>query len=178
MHFDSFSFGSIQIDGTLYEHDVVIDRGEIRKRKKKAVQEISGTVRPYAALDRRRDSLEMPSARRGQRSLWTLARDAGSRARSRASQDQVARPAHQRGHRDAQAGAKKHECNSSRDVLSMSAPLALAATNFAALTLPGNEGKLVDTPTNRWSPRIVRDVPFTFPTQQKGANPCTQDSLK
>ncbi len=35
MHFDSFSFGSIQIDGTVYEHDVIIDRGEIRKRKKK-----------------------------------------------------------------------------------------------------------------------------------------------
>jgi len=35
MHFDSFSFGSIQIDGTVYEHDVVIDGGEIRKRKKK-----------------------------------------------------------------------------------------------------------------------------------------------
>jgi len=35
MHFDSFSFGSIQIDGTVYEHDVVIDRGEIRKRMKK-----------------------------------------------------------------------------------------------------------------------------------------------
>lgn len=35
MHFDGFSFGSIQIDGTVYEHDVIIDRGEIRKRKKK-----------------------------------------------------------------------------------------------------------------------------------------------
>jgi hypothetical protein len=35
MHFDKFSFGSIQIDGSTYEHDVVIDRGEIRKRKKK-----------------------------------------------------------------------------------------------------------------------------------------------
>jgi hypothetical protein len=34
MHFESFSFGSIQIDGTTYEHDVVIDRGEVRKRKK------------------------------------------------------------------------------------------------------------------------------------------------
>jgi len=29
------SFGSIRIDGTTYEHDVVIDRGEVRKRKKK-----------------------------------------------------------------------------------------------------------------------------------------------
>src|SRR5690349_12604992 len=35
MHFDSFSFGSIRIDNTLYKHDVVIDRGQIRKRKKK-----------------------------------------------------------------------------------------------------------------------------------------------
>jgi putative FmdB family regulatory protein len=35
MRFDKFSFGSIQIDGSTYEHDVVIDRGEISKRKKK-----------------------------------------------------------------------------------------------------------------------------------------------
>lgn len=36
MRFEAFSFGSIRIDGVTYEHDVVIDRGEIRKRKKKA----------------------------------------------------------------------------------------------------------------------------------------------
>ncbi len=35
MRFDEFSFGSIRIDGVTHEHDVVIDRGEIRKRKKK-----------------------------------------------------------------------------------------------------------------------------------------------
>ena len=35
MRFDSFSFGSLQIDGSTYEHDVIIDHGEIRKRKKK-----------------------------------------------------------------------------------------------------------------------------------------------
>ncbi len=35
MRFASFSFGSLQIDGSTYEHDVVIDHGEIRKRKKK-----------------------------------------------------------------------------------------------------------------------------------------------
>ena len=33
MRFEDFSFGSIRIDGTTYEHDVVIDRGQIRKRK-------------------------------------------------------------------------------------------------------------------------------------------------
>ena len=36
MRFEEFSFGSIRIDGVAHEHDVVIDRGEIRKRKKKA----------------------------------------------------------------------------------------------------------------------------------------------
>ena len=34
MRFEGFSFGSLGIDGKTYEHDVVIDRGEIRKRKK------------------------------------------------------------------------------------------------------------------------------------------------
>src|ERR1700756_1700918 len=35
LRFEAFSFGSICIDGSTYEHDVIIDRGEIRKRKKK-----------------------------------------------------------------------------------------------------------------------------------------------
>ena len=35
MRFEAFSFGSICIDGVTYEHDVVIDRGRVRKRKKK-----------------------------------------------------------------------------------------------------------------------------------------------
>jgi len=35
MRFQKFSFGSIRIDGVSYEHDVVIDRGEVCKRKKK-----------------------------------------------------------------------------------------------------------------------------------------------
>jgi hypothetical protein len=36
LKFEKFAFGSIRIDGVDYEHDVVIDRGEISKRKKKA----------------------------------------------------------------------------------------------------------------------------------------------
>jgi hypothetical protein len=34
MRFGKFSFGTLQIDGRTYEQDVVIERGEIRKRKK------------------------------------------------------------------------------------------------------------------------------------------------
>jgi len=36
VHFEKFSFGSIRIDGETYDYDLVIDRGEIKKRKKKA----------------------------------------------------------------------------------------------------------------------------------------------
>ena len=35
MQIESFSFGSIRIDGTTHDHDVVIEHGEIRKREKK-----------------------------------------------------------------------------------------------------------------------------------------------
>ncbi len=35
MRFNAFSFGSIRIDGVTYQHDVVIDHGQVRKRKKK-----------------------------------------------------------------------------------------------------------------------------------------------
>jgi hypothetical protein len=36
MRIDGFTFGSIRIDGVVYDHDVVIARGRVRKRKKKA----------------------------------------------------------------------------------------------------------------------------------------------
>jgi hypothetical protein len=35
MRFEKFSFGSIRIEGVTYEHDVIIDHGQVRKRKKK-----------------------------------------------------------------------------------------------------------------------------------------------
>jgi hypothetical protein len=35
MRVEAFSFGSICIDGATYTHDVLIDRGHVRKRKKK-----------------------------------------------------------------------------------------------------------------------------------------------
>ena len=36
MKFQRFEFGSLVIDGTEFDYDVIIDRGEIVKRKKKA----------------------------------------------------------------------------------------------------------------------------------------------
>jgi hypothetical protein len=39
MYFGKLHFGSLAIDGVTYKYDVVIDRGKIRKRKKKPSKE-------------------------------------------------------------------------------------------------------------------------------------------
>ena len=36
MRFTGYSFGSVRVDGVSYDHDLIIDRGKIRKRKKAA----------------------------------------------------------------------------------------------------------------------------------------------
>ena len=36
MRFSDYTFGSVRVDGVTYEHDLIIDRGRVRKRKKAA----------------------------------------------------------------------------------------------------------------------------------------------
>lgn len=40
MRFEHYEFGSIRVDGTMFDHDLVIDRGEIRQRKKGPSKEL------------------------------------------------------------------------------------------------------------------------------------------
>ena len=42
MRFEHFGFRSIRINGTTYNHDVVIDRGQIRRRKTKPSKQFRG----------------------------------------------------------------------------------------------------------------------------------------
>ena len=42
MRFTGYSFGSIRVDGVTYEHDLIIDRGKIRKRNKAASRKFRG----------------------------------------------------------------------------------------------------------------------------------------
>ncbi len=42
MRFSDYSFGSLRVDGVTYRHDLVIDRGTIRKRKKAASRKYRG----------------------------------------------------------------------------------------------------------------------------------------
>ena len=42
MQFTGYSFGSVQVNGETYDHDLIIDRGKIRKRKKAASRKFRG----------------------------------------------------------------------------------------------------------------------------------------
>jgi len=63
MDFERFMFGSIRIDGVTYEHDLVIDRGRVAKRKKKPSKKFRAAFGPYTDLHKREDPLEMQQAR-------------------------------------------------------------------------------------------------------------------
>jgi hypothetical protein len=51
------AFGSIEIDGRQYDHDVVIDQGAVRKRAKKPSKTATDSIWPHAAVGRRGNSL-------------------------------------------------------------------------------------------------------------------------
>jgi len=42
MRFTAYTFGSLRVDGVTYDHDLIIDRGKIRKRKKAASKKFRG----------------------------------------------------------------------------------------------------------------------------------------
>ena len=42
MRFTEYSFGSVRVDGVAYDHDLIIDRGKIRKRKKAPSRKLRG----------------------------------------------------------------------------------------------------------------------------------------
>ena len=42
MQVSDYSFGSVRVDGVTYDHDLIIDRGKIRKRSKAASRKYRG----------------------------------------------------------------------------------------------------------------------------------------
>jgi len=53
MHFDKFAFGSIQIDGSTYEHDVVIDGEFANARRNPPSNSASSSATRHYLLRRR-----------------------------------------------------------------------------------------------------------------------------
>src|SRR6266568_6473828 len=90
MRFDNFSFGSLRIDDSTYEHDVVIDRGEIRDRKKKPSKKFRddfGHTPLSIAEDIPWKCCQLVI---GYWCIRQIAGDERSRARGKASQGQIA----------------------------------------------------------------------------------------
>src|SRR5919198_2957302 len=102
MRFEDFSFGSVRIDGTAYEHDVVIDRGEVRRRKKKASKKFRDAF-GHTPLSLEERIPGNAIAWRSARSIRPTAGDGRSAARSRASQDRVAHFSHGQSNRGAES---------------------------------------------------------------------------
>ena len=46
MRFTGYSFGSVRVDGVTYDHNLVIDRGKICKRKRAASRKFRGVALP------------------------------------------------------------------------------------------------------------------------------------
>jgi hypothetical protein len=53
MRIDQFTFGSVRIDGVIYEYDVVIAMGRVRKRKKKSSKPFRDAFGHTRCLSRR-----------------------------------------------------------------------------------------------------------------------------
>ncbi len=74
MRVTDYSFGSIRTDGVTYDHDLIIDRGKMRKRKKAAV--LSGSVQ-LAAVKNSITSRNLPARTLG--TCRVVRRNAGQR---------------------------------------------------------------------------------------------------
>jgi hypothetical protein len=94
MRFQKFSFGSIQIEGVAYEHDVVIDRWKVRKRKKKPSKQFRDEFghTPVSIEEKVPWQCHRHRNRR-------LAGDGRGEARGETPQDRLARPPNRRCHR-------------------------------------------------------------------------------
>ena len=117
MRFEDFSFGSLRIDGTAYQHDVVIDRGEVRRRKKKASKKFRDDFGHTPLSLAEKIPLEMPPAGGRHRRIRQTAGDEGSAARSRAPQDRIARFSDGQSNRGVESRLRGYQRHPACDVL-------------------------------------------------------------
>jgi hypothetical protein len=116
VRFTGYSFGSVRVDGITYDHDLIIDRGKIRKRKKAASKRFRGAYR-HTPLSIAEDipwrcrRLVIGTGADG------AAGDEAGPGRGPPPQGRPCRPAHGRGDRHASRGHQGHQRRPVRDVL-------------------------------------------------------------
>ena len=118
MRFTGYSFGSVQVDGVTYDHDLIIDRGKIRKRKKAASRKFRDAYghTPLSAAE------DIPWRCR-RLVIGAGAGDAGGPRRGSPPQHRPGRPAHGAGRRRADQDRSRHQRRLAPDLLNRPAVL-------------------------------------------------------
>ncbi len=137
MHFGNFSFGSVRIDGRPFEHDVVIDRGEIRDRKKKPSKKFRDDL-GHTPLSIAEDipwkcsQLVIGTGAYGRLPVMKEVEREAKRHKVKllASQGQIADSADNQSHRDIARRPRRHQRDHPRDMLSA------AARRYTAARIP------------------------------------------
>jgi hypothetical protein len=118
MEFGKFRFGSIAIDDVTYEHDVVIDRGKIRKRKKKPSKKFRGQFgrTPVSIEEKLPWKCRRLVVRHGK--IWIPSGDGRGEEGGWQPENRADDSPYRRSHGNTGQEVSGHECDSPRDVLS------------------------------------------------------------
>jgi len=114
MRFEAFSFGSIRIDGITYNHDVIIDRGEVHKRKKKASKRFRDDFGHTPLSVEERIPWKCRSLVIG---TGTGALPVMDEVKQEARRRKIAYPADRPGSRTVEGSSSGHKCNPACDLL-------------------------------------------------------------
>jgi len=142
MQFTGYSFGSIRVDGVTYGHDLIIDRGKVRKRKKAASRKFRGAYghTPLSAAEDipwRYRRLVIGTGAAGALPVMQQVRNEGPPPQGR-----TGCPAHSTGDRHADRGWRAHQCHLAPDVLSLP-PRYLRAVSAAAPRRRAGAGAMI-----------------------------------
>src|SRR5438105_1047454 len=130
MRIQSFTFGSIRIDGVTYEHDVVIDRGDVRERKKKASKPFRDAFghTPLSVEEKipwKCRRLVIGTGARGALPVMDEVRREAERRKDRAAQ-----PPHPQGDRGVEEASQGHERNPACCLLTGGVPHEASAASW------------------------------------------------
>jgi hypothetical protein len=127
-----YTFGSVHVDGVTYEHDLIIDRGKIRKRKKGASRKFRGTHghTPLSAAEDipwRCRRLVIGTGADGRLPVMKQVHD-----EARRREVDLGHPAHRAGDRRADRHHRGHQRHLAPDVLNSSTRQRPTATRLPA----------------------------------------------
>ena len=118
MRFTGYSFGSVRVDGVTCDHDLIIDRGKVRKRQKAPSRKVRGAYGHTPLSAEEEIPLAMPPTGDRHRRRRRPAGAAGPR-RGPPPQERPDHPAHGTGDRHADPDHQGHQRDPAPDMLNL-----------------------------------------------------------